>query len=96
MKFGDIVELTEDMTFYKKGKKAHYVKNDNNEMCQIVWFGEEEDYNMFGDVEIVPIKMLKLSDSIAEQIEAISFDRNNSNIEFSCKYYQGKPLSNIR
>ena len=30
MKFGDIVELTEDMTFYKKGKKAHYVKDDNN------------------------------------------------------------------
>ena len=61
MKFGDIVELTTDTDVYKKGKKAHYIKNENNDICCIVWFGEEEDYNMFGDTECIPINMLKLS-----------------------------------
>ena len=62
MKPGDIVELTEDMTYYKIGRRAHFIrysKNNPND-AEIVWFGEEETFNLYGDVELVPLNMLRL------------------------------------
>lgn len=61
MKKGDIVELIEDMTFYKKGRKAYFIRlaqNPNN--AEIVWFGEEKTFNEFGDVEEVPLNIIRL------------------------------------
>ena len=43
MKTGDTIALIEGTSFYKKGRKAHFIKksdrNPNN--IEIVWFGEE-------------------------------------------------------
>ena len=43
MKRGDIIELIEDTTFYKKGKKAYFIgrSNFNPNKIEIVWVGEE-------------------------------------------------------
>lgn len=64
MKTGDIIELVEDTTFYKKGRKAYFIrvsdKNSNN--IEIVWFGEEQIYREFGDVDEYPIKLFKKVD----------------------------------
>ena len=61
MKKGDICELTKDITCYRKGKRAHFIRTDsmNQNNAEIVWFGEEQTYNLFGDVEIVPKKIIK-------------------------------------
>lgn len=62
MKTGDILELTKDMApYYKVGRRAHFIrlaKNPND--AEIVWFGEEETFNLYGDVELVPLDMLRL------------------------------------
>ena len=46
MKRGDIVELIENTTFYKKGKKAYFIgrSNTNPNNIEIVWVGEEQAY----------------------------------------------------
>ncbi|WP_143322906.1 hypothetical protein [Clostridium sp. HBUAS56010] len=60
LKHGDIVELIEDMTFYKKGRKAMYLRSElhNDKNAEIAWLGEKNDC---GDVEIVPKRILKIS-----------------------------------
>ena len=62
MKTGDIVELIEDMTFYKKGRKATFIKEEvhNLSNAEIVWYGEESAYKEYGDCEIVPKKLLRV------------------------------------
>ena len=63
IKRGSIVELIEDTGFYKKGKRAHFIgMADNPNHAEIVWFGEESSFNEFGDVEEIPIRMLKKVD----------------------------------
>ena len=63
MKRGDIVELTKDMIpYYKVGRRAHFIRisKNNPKDAEIVWFGEEETFNTYGDVELVPLDMLRL------------------------------------
>lgn len=61
MKTGDILELTKDMTPYKVGRRAHFIRlAQNPNDAEIVWFGEEETFNLYGDVELVPLDMLRL------------------------------------
>ena len=59
MKTGDTIELIEDTSFYKRGKKAHFIRvsNRNSNNIEIVWFGEEHAYKEFGDVDEYPIKL---------------------------------------
>ena len=61
MKTGDTIELIEDTSFYKRGKKAHFIRvsNRNSNNIEIVWFGEEHAYKEFGDVDEYPIKLIK-------------------------------------
>jgi hypothetical protein len=61
MKTGDTIELIEDISFYKRGKKAHFIRvsNRNSNNIEIVWFGEEHAYKEFGDVDEYPIKLFK-------------------------------------
>lgn len=61
MKRGDIIELIEDTAFYKKGKKAHFIKksNSNPSKIEVVWIGEESSYNEFGDVDVYPSRLFK-------------------------------------
>lgn len=61
MKTGDTIELIEDTSFYKRGKKAHFIRvsNRNSNNIEIVWFGEENAYKEFGDVDEYPIKLFK-------------------------------------
>lgn len=62
MKKGDIVELIEDMSIYNKGTKAHFIRTEayNPNNAQVVWFGEEDAYREWGDVEVVPISLLQI------------------------------------
>jgi len=57
---GDMVELMEDMTFYKKGRRATFIRYEkgNSNNVELAWIGEE---NAHGDVEVVPAKYLKIS-----------------------------------
>ena len=61
MKTGDTIELIEDTSFFKRGKKAHFIRvsNRNSNNIEIVWFGEEHAYKEFGDVDEYPIKLFK-------------------------------------
>lgn len=65
MKTGDTIELIEDTSFYKKGRKAHFIKKSdrNTNNIEIVWFGEEHAYKEFGDVDEYPIKLFKKVDA---------------------------------
>lgn len=58
MKRGDIIELIEDTTFYKKGKKAYFIGRSNPNKIEIVWVGEEQAYKD-GDIDEYPIKLFK-------------------------------------
>lgn len=60
---GDVIELIEDTTFYKKGRKAHFVRmsSSNSNNIEIVWVGEEKAYKEFGDVDEYPIKLFALT-----------------------------------
>lgn len=62
MKSGTIVELIKDMTFYKKGRLATFIRYEegNNKNAEIVWLGEE---NIHGDVEVVPVSIIREKDS---------------------------------
>ena len=63
MNRGDMVELIEDTAFYKKGKKAHFIRMSRNpNKAEIVWCGEEKMFDEFGDVEVMPLKMLRKVD----------------------------------
>lgn len=58
MKKGDIVELLEDITFYRKGRRATFIRSEraNDRNAEIRWLGDD---NSYGDVEIVPKRLLK-------------------------------------
>lgn len=60
MKRGDILELIEDTTFYKKGKKAYFIgrSNTNPNNIEIVWVGEEQAYKD-GDIDEYPTRLFK-------------------------------------
>lgn len=60
MKRGDILELIEDTTFYKKGKKAYFIgrSNTNPNNIEIVWVGEEQTYKD-GDIDEYPTRLFK-------------------------------------
>lgn len=60
MKRGDIIELIEDTTFYKKGKKAYFIgrSNFNPNKIEIVWVGEEQAYQD-GDIDEFPTRLFK-------------------------------------
>ena len=60
MKRGDIIELIEDTTFYKKGKKAYFIgrSNFNPNKIEIVWVGEEQAYKD-GDIDEFPVRLFK-------------------------------------
>lgn len=60
MKRGDIIELIEDTTFYKKGKKAYFIgkSNFNPNKIEIVWVGEEQAYKD-GDIDEFPARLFK-------------------------------------
>ena len=49
MKTGDTIELIEDTSFYKRGKKAHFIRVSNRNSNNIE----------FGDVDEYPIKLFK-------------------------------------
>jgi len=68
MKSGDIVELIEDTTFYKKGKKAYFIgrSNTNPNNIEIVWIGEEQAYKD-GDIDEFPAKLFLNSGEFYEQ-----------------------------
>lgn len=59
MKNGDIVELIEDMTFYKKGERAVVINSisDNKNNCEIRWLDEQY---LGGDVDEVPRRLFKV------------------------------------
>lgn len=57
MKKGDIVELIEDITFYKKGRRAVVVGEYNKNDVEIRYEGERY-YG--GDVDLMPKRMLKV------------------------------------
>ena len=62
MKKGDIVELIEDTTFYKKGRKAVVIcgydsQNGNDKNMEIRYEGEKY---LGGDVDVMPKKLFKV------------------------------------
>ena len=63
-KNGDIVELTRDLSIYKSGKKAHFINFESKTRANIVWFGDEDEYSKYGDTEVIPINMIKLSEKV--------------------------------
>lgn len=60
MQYGDIVILNRDTDFYEAGRKAHFIRvsRTNPNDMEIVWFGNEEAFNLFGDVELIPLELL--------------------------------------
>ena len=60
MKCGEIVILNRDTDFFEAGRKAHFIRHskENPNNAEIVWFGSEESFKLFGDVDIVPFEML--------------------------------------
>lgn len=57
MKKGDIVELIEDTTFYKRGTRVIVIGEYNKNDVEIRYEGE---IYYGGDVDIMPKKMLKV------------------------------------